>query len=255
MLWVEIKAPFAAFRPFVAGWYRPTAGFITYTSAYGLLLNVARIDMRLGEHEEGHDGKTPTTLLKAEALPRFRLAMGVPEGAGPTLVGSLFQQLHSYPVGTDSGIAPELAQGRKNHITPVRREILSNFHALAVVDSADGAFEASVRDGLSGRLNSGRYGLPFLGDNNYLLDCLEEVPPRAARWYSLVVQREGRPREHTTRLTTSIDRADMSATRSALFAPETLASDQPPETAWVPVGSATDFDQWLREHNSRDSAS
>ena len=47
----------------------------------------------------------------------------------------------------------------------------------------------------------------------------------------------------------------MSATRSALFAPEATARDQPPETAWVPVGSATDFDEWLRKHSGHDDAS
>jgi CRISPR-associated protein Cas5t len=256
MIWLEIQAPFAVCRPFVAGWYRPTAGFLTYTAVYGLILNVARIEMRLGEHEPDHDGKTPATLIKPEAdLRPFRLALGVPEGAETPAVRSLFQQLHNYPVGADSGIAPELAKGRKNNITPVRRELLCNLHALAVVDSADGAFEADLCRGLSGELNAGRYGLPFLGDNNFLPDRLAEATPRPARWYSLVVQREGRPREGTTRLTTWIDRADMSATRSALFAPEAVARDQPPETAWVPVGSAKNFDEWLREHSNRDNPS
>jgi CRISPR-associated protein Cas5t len=41
-----MEAPFAAFRTFTAGSYRPTAEFITPSAAYGLLLNVAGIEMR-----------------------------------------------------------------------------------------------------------------------------------------------------------------------------------------------------------------
>ena len=39
MLLLYIKAPFAAFRTFTAGRYRPTAPFLTPSAAYGLVLN------------------------------------------------------------------------------------------------------------------------------------------------------------------------------------------------------------------------
>jgi len=61
MLWLRIEAPFATCRTFTAGWYRPTATFLTPSAAYGLVLNLAGIDSRLREGAEGHDGKTPAT--------------------------------------------------------------------------------------------------------------------------------------------------------------------------------------------------
>src|SRR5690606_1605987 len=129
MLWLRIDAPFAVSRPFVAGWYRPTAGFLSHSSVYGLVLNLAGIESRLGEHEPGHSGKVPASLTRS-GLPTFRLALGLPEGAREPIVQTIFQQLHNYPVGKDTGIDPSLAKGRKNNIAPVRRELLCDVSAL-----------------------------------------------------------------------------------------------------------------------------
>lgn len=249
MLWLDFQAPFAAFRPFVAGWYRPTAGFPSHSAIYGLVLNLAGIESRLWEHDSDHEGQAPASLTRS-GLPRFRLALGVPDGFGPPLVQSIFQQLHNYPVGADSGISPELAKGRKNNISPVRRELLCDVRAVAAVQTDDENFLANIRGGLKGEKSAGRYGLPFLGDNNFLLDSLEETAPRPARWYTLVTEQDSRPRAGTTRLTVYIDRADMSGCRSALFAPEPDPNDLPPQTALVPVGSATEFDHWRQGHSS-----
>jgi CRISPR-associated protein Cas5t len=249
MLWVDIQAPFAACRPLVAGWYRPTAGFLTHSAVYGLLLNIAGRETRLWEHEEEHRGKVSASLTRT-GLPRFHIALGLPLGFDPPAVETMFQQLHNYPVGSQSGIDPTLAKGRKNNIAPVRRELLCGVRALAVID-ADPDLENDIRLGLAGRKNEGRYGLPFLGDNNFTLDRLEEVSPRPARWYTLVANRAGGPREGTTRLTVHIDRADMSGTRSALFAPETEPGDQPPDRATVPMGDPIVLAKWLEDHSRR----
>ena len=56
-----LQAKFAAFRPFVSGSFRPTAGFITPTAAYGLLLNIAGIEMR---HD---DGQSVMTLIRKDS--------------------------------------------------------------------------------------------------------------------------------------------------------------------------------------------
>ncbi|MDR3635102.1 MAG: hypothetical protein P4L84_14955 [Isosphaeraceae bacterium] len=247
MLWLDIQAPFAACRPLVAGWYRPTAGFLTHSSVYGLVLNIAGRETRLWEHEDGHDEKTPASLTRT-GLPRFHIALGLPGGAEIPVVQTIFQQLHNYPVGSQAGVDPALAKGRKNNIAPVRRELLCAVHALAVIDG-DPSLENDLRLGLDGRKNEGRYGLPFLGDNNFTVDRIEEVEPRPARWYSLVADRAGRPREGTTRLTVHIDRADMSGTRSALFAPESKLTDQPPDGATVPMGDPTGFEKWHKDHS------
>src|SRR4051794_11023619 len=100
MIWLSLQAPFAACRPFVAGWYRPSASFLTHSAVYGLLLNLARIPSRLWEHDERHDGKTPSSLT-LPGLPRFRLALGIPPETDPPRVQTIYQQLHNYPVGDE----------------------------------------------------------------------------------------------------------------------------------------------------------
>ena len=72
MLCLYLQAPFAACRTFTAGWYRPTATFLTPSAAYGLLLNIAGIESRLYEHDPSHDGSAPATLTRS-GLPAARL--------------------------------------------------------------------------------------------------------------------------------------------------------------------------------------
>ena len=68
MLRIDLQAPFAAFRPFTAGWYRTTAGFLTPSAAYGLALNIARIETR---HDDGFSAMTVTR----PDLPPARIAL------------------------------------------------------------------------------------------------------------------------------------------------------------------------------------
>jgi CRISPR-associated protein Cas5t len=234
MIWLHIQAPFAVFRPFSAGSFRPTAGFLTHSAVYGLVLNLAGIESRLWEHDLEHDGATPASRLRTD-LPTIRLALGLPEGASLPQAQTIYQQLHNYPLMAGQGLPPELAMGRKNNIQPIRREFLSDVRAVAVVDSPSET-EQAIRRGLSGQHHPDRYGLPFLGDNNFLLDSLEEIDPRPARWYGPVVSHSGRPTPGTTRLTIWIDRTGMAGTRSGLFAPEPDSRDFPPDTAWVTAG-------------------
>lgn len=233
MLYLLIQAPFATFRTFTAGWYRPTAGFLTHSAAYGLLLNLAGIESRLREEEPEHDGKTPASLTRA-GLPQVALAIGVPDGRELPRVQTLFQQLHNYPVGSSGAERAESTKGNKYNITPVRRELLADLHAVICLKN-NPEFEERVRHGLRGEFNHGRYGLPFLGDNNFLLDRIEIVEsPPAARWYERVTEAGGAgPRDHTTRLTTRIDRANLANTQSALFAPTSEATNEPVDAAWV----------------------
>src|SRR3981081_2436212 len=102
MMYLYVQAPFAACRTFTAGWYRPTATFLTPSAAYGLVLNVAGIETRLREEDPGHDGKTPASLTQI-GLPKVPISLGAPaeEGADPyPIVQTIYQQLHNYPVGT-----------------------------------------------------------------------------------------------------------------------------------------------------------
>lgn len=210
MICLYIQAPFAVFRTFTAGSFRPSAGFLTYSSAYGLVLGIAGIEARFD------DGKSAMTLIR-EDLPRVRIALGAlrfPE------VQSLYQQAHNYPVGAEAGAQYEpVSKGSKYNITPVRRDFLSNLRAYICLDE-NAELELRVREGLSGKYNASRYGIPFLGDNNLMIDVLrEEAETQPAYWYEVVSQRDERgPRPRTTRLSIAIDRQNMSKTTSALFA-------------------------------------
>ncbi|MGE0434419.1 MAG: type I-MYXAN CRISPR-associated protein Cas5/Cmx5/DevS [Planctomycetota bacterium] len=239
MFRIRLDAPFAAFRPYTAGWYRPTAKFLTPSAAYGLLLNVAGIDTRLREEHDGHDGKQPTTYMRSD-LPTLRIAVGAPADTNGRLVlpreQIVYQQLHNYPVGASGKDRASDAHGSKYNITPVRRELLTGLRALILV-RADDDVEDRIRRGLAGTLQAPRYGLPFLGDNSFLPDRLEPASENVpVFWYERLAGDLQQPRPHTTRMTIWIDRADMSRTLSALFAPTTSPAVDPTDTAWVDVG-------------------
>jgi CRISPR-associated protein Cas5t len=254
MIQLYLEAPFAACRTFTAGWFRPTATFLTPSAAYGLLLNVAGVESRLREGEDGHDGKTPASYIRP-GLPACRLALGLPEDQFPQLQ-SVYQQLHSYPVGgqekvedpenpgvktTKEKLGLKRTKQSKWHIVPVRREFLSDLRAVIALDGPPD-LEDAVRRGLRGAGPPGRYGVPFLGDNAFLLDYLKEVDRLSDRfdsvqWYERLGPETTEARSRATRLTIRIDRADLSRTESALFAPAppAPADAAPPPAAWVDI--------------------
>jgi CRISPR-associated protein Cas5t len=222
-LYLVLDAPFAAWRWLQAGVYRGTFPVIPPSAAWGLVLNLAGVETRgdLGE---------VSTPIRADA-PALEIAVGaIASGTRSTL----YQQLHTYPVGASGKELRARAFGRKYWIAPARREVLVDSVA-AVGVRGPRELLARVADGLAGRLDVQRYGLPFAGDNQFLfrrLEVQEESP--AARWYERVVELTARVRS-TTRLTTNIDRAEASNTEAPLFAP--MATPGPcPEAAWVRVG-------------------
>lgn len=234
MLVLELFAPFAVCRTFTAGWYRPTAAFLTPSAAYGLLLNLAGQETRLPEHDPNHPGNIPATLTRP-GLPAVRLAIGKPETADYPVVQTLYQQLHNYPVGASGKDRAAAAHGNKYNITPVRRELLVNLHAIIGLDG-NPELEENIRRGLAGEMNVGRYGLPFVGDNSFLPDfihILEEVP--SACWYEKIDATADSAQRRATRLTVWIDRADLSKTVSHLYAPSAEASRTIPVGAWTPI--------------------
>jgi CRISPR-associated protein Cas5t len=223
VLWLRVKAPFAAFRPLQAGVFRGTVGTMPHSTAYGLVLNLAAIETRAKD-------VTETTLMKpASELPTLRIAIG--EKREPD-VGTLYQQLHSYPVGNASQHLAPGCHGAKYHIAPARREVLVGLDVVVAVQ-ADPTVLHRVRNGLRGELNADRYGLPFAGDNNLLYDSIDcSSTAICARWYVPVDRLRGaQPR--TTKLTLSIDRADSSKTRAGWFFPETEERASIPDAAWV----------------------
>ncbi len=222
MLVLYFRGQFAAYRNFVAGWYRPSAPFVTPSAAYGLVLNVAGIESRL-------DDGTSTATVTRPGLPTVRLALGALRLPS---VATLFQQLHNYPVGNSGVEWREQTKGSKYNIQPVWREILVGIEGYIALE-AEEALQAQVRRGLRGEIRD-RYGLPFLGDNNYLIDVLrEEASPRPAHWFERVAPdasvRGGPP----ARLTEWIDRTDSSRTRAALYRTAQSPASEIPSQAWT----------------------
>lgn len=236
MLVLHLQAPFAAFRPFVAGSFRHTSPFITPSSAYGLLLNLAGIESRVD------DGVSSMTLMR-EDLPTLSLAIGMIRA--PQMC-STFQQLHNYPI-TGVGKAAGLARskGAKYNIQPVRREVLCDVEAYLAVDGNE-----SIEDGIRGALSNGlaqprvdgtpRYGVPFLGDNSYMIDRIDIVAdPVPAQWYcrlrDLTQTDSQRVRSGTCRMTIWVDRADMTHTVTDLYVPQEDPDGRIPSSAWTRI--------------------
>jgi CRISPR-associated protein Cas5t len=223
-LWLRIQAPFAAFRAFQAGVYRSTAPIMPPSTAFGLVLNLAGIEMR-----EKTD--SPITQIRKD-LPCLELAIGsVADSVSE--ISTLYQQLHSYPVGNsgEKTLKP-LTKGAKYWITPVRRELLVGLDMILGV-RGDKEVLAKAIQGLKGEFNPTRYGLPFAGDNNFLFDRIEaiqEIPP--TNWY-VRMKANSSPMAGSCYLTVGIDRSDNSKTSKFLYAPEELPSNDPPSSAWT----------------------
>ncbi|MBM3223469.1 MAG: type I-MYXAN CRISPR-associated protein Cas5/Cmx5/DevS [Candidatus Tectomicrobia bacterium] len=224
-MWLRVRAPFAAFRWFQAGVYRATTPVMPPSAAYGLLLNLAAIEMR--DHTAGD---ATTTLIRPD-LPVLRLALGV---ITPAERGVLYQQLHTYPVGDSGAEFKPRTHGAKYWITPAKREILIDLDCVIGAQAEDSSLFDRVRQGLRGNLDTLRYGLPFAGDNNFLIDRIDElsIPPDTSMWYARM-QPDDPPRKGSCRLTVGIDRADNSKTTSLLYAPTDTTSSEPPVLAWT----------------------
>ena len=227
MLHLRLKAPFGAFRTFTAGSYRPTAPFVTPTAAYGLILNVAGIESRYD------DGQAAMTLMKS-GLPRVEIALVAVTFPDTQ---SVYQQLHNYPVGATGKDRAKETKGAKYNIQPIQREFLSGIDAYVCLRGNDN-LEVQVKDGLRDGArflceDRPRYGIPFLGDNNFMIDVLREEPVLGpAFWYRRLADELG-PITGRCRLTAWIDRADMTRTVSYLYAPTEDMVAAIPEDAWT----------------------
>lgn len=224
-MFLRVRAPFGAFRPLQAGVYRGSSRTIPPSAAWGLVLNVAGIETRA-------EASTPVT-QRARDVPHFEVAIG--ELMEPQR-SSLYQQLHGYPVGNSGKDLAEKAHGSKFWIAPARREVLVGLDLVIGMRSFPTDLAERLRHGLEGKLP--RYGLPFLGDNNFLVDRLEILgQPPPARWYGRMDAHSGGPVPDAGRLTIDIDRKDSSRTVVGLYARAENAAEMPPENAWTYVPS------------------
>jgi CRISPR-associated protein Cas5/DevS len=202
MLRLRIKAPFAAFRTLTAGYLRPTMTFIPPSAIYGIILNLAGIESRL------YDEKSSVTLMRKD-LPSLDIAFG----AVNQLPGlhSVFQQLHNYPVGTTGKEHAKDCKGSKYNIQPVRREFLSGFDAVICIRN-NPDIEKKIRMTLSGKSPmKSRYGIPFLGDNNFMIDIIREEKEKLTPvfWFKKISPEAFPETKKSLRFTVWIDREDM----------------------------------------------
>jgi CRISPR-associated protein Cas5t len=221
-LFLLLDAPFAAFRWLQAGVYRGTFPVMPPSAAWGFVLNLAGIETRSALDQV-------VTGVRPDA-PHLDIAVGL---RGTPQRSTLYQQLHSYPVGNSGKDLQARAHGQKYWIAPAKRELLVGLRCVIGVRGLREVIEL-IPKGLAGSLNDQRYGLPFAGDNQFMINRIDVVDATAeARWF-VPIGPGATPRE-SARLTTVIDRADSSGTRAPLFAPTEMPCACP-DTAWVDVG-------------------
>ncbi|BAQ60817.1 hypothetical protein GM3708_1223 [Geminocystis sp. NIES-3708] len=234
MIFLSFKAPFASFRPFQSGSYRSTTPIPSPSTVYGILLNLAGIELR-------DDINKPISNNRQD-LPSLTFAIALPSGNSEKTV--LSQQLHNYPVGNSGKELAEKTYGNKYWIAPVRREVLINHrfivamkgcltldHRLGVDHKEDSDLSNRIIQGLNGELQETRYGLPFAGDNNFLFDSIEIIEKPLARWF-YPLEAKTKPNRGVCRLTTWVDREDNTKTSLQVFSPTDFCSE-PPEKAWI----------------------
>jgi CRISPR-associated protein Cas5t len=221
---LRLDAPFSAWRWLQAGVYRATFPVIPPSAAWGLVLNLAGIETRGSLAEV-------VTPIRPDA-PMLEIAVGVQR---PGQRSTLYQQLHSYPVGSSGSELKARTFGNKYWIAPAKREVLVGLVALVAARGAPEIIDR-VAEGLAGRPAAPRYGVPFAGDNQFLFSSIDVMAADArARWYEPMSGTA--PTRETTRLTTNIDRGDASRTEAPLFAPGDPGPCPP--GAWVRVGPRT----------------
>lgn len=209
MMWIHFKAPFGAFRMMMAGSYRSSYPCITPSAAYGLVLNLASIDIR--RHR-----------------PPMKVAIGLLERPS---VSTFFQHLHSYLIGNSGRHLQQRCKGQKFWISPGRREVLANVNFVVGVE-AEEPVERQILAGLDGDLP--RFGgLPFAGDNSFIferIEVLDEAP--TAQWY-VPLDEGGTAYRGTQSLPVRVHHTDPARTRYQVFCP--LPPGKPRDTVWVDV--------------------
>ena len=221
-MYLLLKAPFAAFRTFQSGSFRSTTPIPAPSTVYGLLLNLAGIEQRTATD------KAITLIKQAEDLPQMEIAIA---SVKPSETAVLSQQLHTYPVGSSGKELAKKTYGAKYWIAPVRRQVLIDLELIVGI-RAEASLCDRIKQGLNGELDEPRYGLPFAGDNNFLFEDIQILrTPPMARWYS-PIEDDTPPSRGKCRLTTWIDRADNTKTKTQIFAPTDFVLE-PPEAAWI----------------------
>ncbi len=222
-LWLHVHAPFAAYLTLRSGTYRDTMPIMPPSAAYGLILNLAGIEMRGSLRE-------PITPIRAD-LPPLKLAFGRVAGSFSG-VSVLLQNMHNYPVGVTGKERKAKAHGTKHWIEPTYREIIVNLDMMLGV-KAEPELISLVRSGLTGEDDRPRHGFPFAGDNNFLfdrIDCLNE--PLPSHWF-VSIESNLELEAGAMSLTMEIDRQNPSQTKSLMFSTTKTAMTSIPDSEWL----------------------
>ena len=138
-LWLHIGAPFASFSTLRTGTYRDTMPIMPPSATYGLVLNLAGIEMR------GSLRKNITPIRSN--LPHIKLAFGRVAGSNSD-ISVLLQNFHSYPIGQTGKERKAKTHGNKYWIEPTYREVIVNLNMMLGV-KADSELISQVRQGFS----------------------------------------------------------------------------------------------------------
>jgi CRISPR-associated protein Cas5t len=222
--WVRVQAPFGAFRTFRASSYYNTMPTMPPSAAYGLVLNLAGIECRAALNSKATGKKSN--------LPKFDIAIG---DINIAEVNVLYQQIHGYPVCSATGKdLVDKSNGSKYWISPVRKEFLSNLDIIIGIKNINQEIIEHINTNLKGE--STRYGLPFLGDNNYLINQINILEsPIEAYWYNKLPGNITESIKNTYRLTINIDRENNQKTNSALYYRINNKQSNPDEECWTTV--------------------
>lgn len=208
------------------GGFRETSPVPTPSALYGLVLNLAGYEMR--------DGGT---------LPQLELASGLRVTQGPA---------HSFSPAQESprqfarrGSSEGLPRRQSLLTHAARSEFLLGLRGVCLV-RGDEELQEWLLEALeepTQELESGqqRYGLPFLGDNNFFLEELAPLPEReeSVQWLVDAKVVEPDDGERSLALTTWVDREETTGTRFQRFVCRPGRLREPLEEAWVSVGPGT----------------
>jgi CRISPR-associated protein Cas5t len=222
-LWLHVRAPFATYSTLRAGTYRDTMPIMPPSAAYGLILNLAGIEMR-------GNSQQPITPIRAE-LPPLKLAFGRIAGTSSD-ISILLQHMHNYPVGSTGKEHKTKTHGSKYGIEPTYRETIVNLDMMLGI-IADSTLISRVKQGLAGGDDRPRYGFPFAGDNSYLFDRIDSMDePLPCHWFvSIESNLELEP--GAVSLTVEIDRHAPSKTKSLLFSATKDSLTSLPDRDWL----------------------
>lgn len=227
-LWLNVRAPFASFSSLRSGTYRDTMPIMPPSAAYGLILNLAGIEMR---------GSLKETITPIRSdLPFLKLAFGRVAGSNSE-ISVLLQNMHSYPIGKTGAERKAKAQGTKYWIEPTYREIIVNLNMMLGIQ-ADSELIFRIRQGLNDECGRPCYGFPFAGDNNFLfdrIDCLDQ--PLPTHWF-VRANSNLELESGAVNLTVEINRQNPSQTKSLLFSATKNVMSFLPESEWLSMFGA-----------------